>query len=142
MDSAEGIDPTSVPLPVFRSVLIAPNQPKRVSFEHGATWSVTHIGFAPGFDAQQGRTVVWAQLMAVDCRDGKPTAIAALTVGKWETATVDFEFYGDDMIDFSITGSPLPVVISGNLTPSEGLRVRDPGEEEEEEDSGEDEAKE
>jgi hypothetical protein len=110
--------------PSFYSLLVTPGQVKRVKLERNTIWCVTHIAVAGEDLPSAGRVVVYATPIINDA-EGSKIALTSLTIGKWESSTLDLEFGEGDVIDFSTAGSPIAVTISGHADPASGVQYSD-----------------
>ena len=109
------------PLSQFVSFTINPNEQKMVTIPE-LGFLINSISFH--FEKEipnTGRVVVHMAPINEDNKIGKFIAIAPLTVGKFEVASVDFQLAPFSSVVFKTTGDKIPINIIGSIDVEEHL---------------------
>lgn len=103
----------------FFTTIALPNHPCKILIPESASWQITALNLDQNETyPKEGRTTLY---VSVD--NSEPTALVPFTIGSFESASVNLQFFEDDHLIFTVKGTPIPVHISGTLCGAMSLDV-------------------
>lgn len=113
---------SDIPIPSFAALVVRPGERVRVALRE-SVWCVTSASLAPDDAPAGGRVVLYAATVGEDGRVGERIAIAPLTVGRCEVASLDYAINSYAPVVFSTEGAAVAVTVSGYTTSAEQLQT-------------------